>query len=123
MLRSVLVLVSVLLVALTSSPNVALADDGITRTVTFVPGSGPIASTVVPADQYAALPPDPQAFLDTHRIGDTWTVNVTVASTPSAGGQMALSGCPDPNNCDNFNISLDVQISPFGNAWTTRASA
>jgi hypothetical protein len=98
----------------------ARADDGVVTVTRFTPGTGPLASSLLTPEQLAALPTDVQLFLNSHHVGDTWSMSTTISSTPGAAQP---SGCPDPNNCDNLLISLAVELDGSGLAWDTTAGA
>lgn len=100
--------------------------------ITFTPGTGPLGSTLLEPEQLAALPPEIRDFMTSHRVGDTWTVTIFVASDPSQPvfgppGAFDLertdwgSMCYSADFCDVYRMSTDVGYAGLG--WWTRVTS
>ncbi len=78
---------------------------------TFTPGDGPPLRDVLSDEVYQGLPPESQAFIDDHRVGDAWSVKYTEFRSPSKKGlPVGVMGCPNPNNCDIASVEERVDI-------------
>lgn len=100
-------------VAVTMIPTgVARADDGLTPTVTFTPGTGPLERSFLSDAQYNLLPPAMRTFVDAHHVGDRWAATIKFERSPAVGFDPTITGgsCPDPNNCDYVALTLNVYL-------------
>lgn len=83
------------------------AEDG--GDASFTRGDGPLIREELTDDEYNALPTEMQEFVDTHHVGDTWTVSQRAAAQPPGDiGLLSTGSCPDSKNCDYFEVLLSV---------------